>query len=48
MGEISEIGYKRTKKGEKIRSNELYREDEFNKILVDDGIEKTMLEKKCK
>lgn len=42
--EVSEIGYKRTKRGERKKPNELYRTDETGMILVDDGIHQTVLD----
>lgn len=44
MAEVDKIGYKRTKRGEKVQPNELYRFDEDGNILVDDGIEETVLD----
>lgn len=52
MAEVENIGYKRTKRGEKPMPNELYREGEIIYsdgtkhwgILVDDGIKKTVLD----
>jgi len=47
MAEVENIGYKRTKRGEKPMPNELYRTKDNKKdgeILVDDGIMKTALD----
>ncbi len=44
MAEVENVGYKRTKRGEKPMPNELYRTDENNLVLVDDGIELTALD----
>jgi len=44
MCEAELIGYKRTTRGPKETPNELYRQDEKGNILVDDGIEETILD----
>ena len=44
MAEVENIGYKRTKRGEKPMPNELYRLDDEGEILVDDGIQETALD----
>ena len=44
MAEVENIGYKRTKRGEKPMPNELYRTNDKGEILVDDGITKTALD----
>lgn len=44
MAEVENIGYKRTKRGEKLMPNELFRTDELNNILIDDNIFKTALD----
>ena len=44
MAETDLIGYKRTVRGEKITQNDLYRTDENGKILVDDGVEETIVD----
>lgn len=44
MAEVENIGYKRTKRNEKITNNELYRVDNTGQIIVDDGILKTALD----
>ena len=44
MCEAELIGYKRTIRGPKETANELYRQDEKGNILVDDGVEETILD----
>ena len=44
MAEAENIGYKRTKRGERSMPNELYRTDTNGDILFDDGIENTILD----
>ncbi|TNE34829.1 restriction endonuclease subunit M [bacterium] len=44
MAEVENIGYKRTKRGEKPMPNELYRVNEKGEILVDDGVKETALD----
>jgi len=44
MAEVDNIGYKRTKRGEKPMPNELYRINENNEVMVDDGIKETALD----
>lgn len=44
MAEVDDIGYKRTKKGEKPAPNELYRQNDKNEILVDDSVKETALD----
>lgn len=44
MAEVDNIGYKRTKRGEKKQPNDLYRIDETGKVMVDDGIKQTVLD----
>ena len=44
MAEADNVGYKRTKKGEKIKNNDLYRIDGDKEVLVDDGIKETILD----
>lgn len=44
MAEVENIGYKRTKRGEKPMPNELYRINDNNEILVDDGIKRSALD----
>lgn len=44
MVEVENVGYKRTKRGEKPTPNELFRTDKNNLVLVDDNIETTALD----
>lgn len=44
MAEAEEIGYKRTKRGEKKRPNELFQQDEHNNIIADTKDLKTILD----
>lgn len=44
MAEADNVGYKRSKRGEKITSNDLYRIDENGMVLVDDNIKETILD----
>lgn len=44
MAEADNIGYKRTKRGEKPMPNELFRSDNNDLIVVDDGIFSTILD----
>ena len=44
MAEVENIGYKRTKRGEKPMPNELYRTNDKGEILVDDDVMKTALD----
>lgn len=44
MAEVDNIGYKRTKRGEKEQSNDLYRIDSSKQIIVDDGELNTVLD----
>jgi type I restriction enzyme M protein len=44
MAEVENIGYKRTKRGEKTTPNELYRINEKGEVLVDDNIKETALD----
>ena len=44
MAEADNIGYKRTKRGEKPMPNDLYRVGVNNDILVDDGKKTTILD----
>jgi len=44
MAEVENIGYKRTKRGEKPMPNELYRVNEKGEVLVDDGKTETALD----
>lgn len=44
MAEVENIGYKRTKRGEKPMPNELFRINDKGEVLVDDGVMKTALD----
>ena len=44
MAEVENIGYKRTKRGEKLMPNELYRMNDKGEVLIDDGVTKTVLD----
>jgi len=44
MAEVENIGYKRTKRGEKLMPNELYRTNDKNEVLIDDGKTETVLD----
>lgn len=44
MAEVENIGYKRTKRGEKPMPNELFRINDKGEVSVDDGITKTALD----
>lgn len=44
MAELDNVGYKRTKRGEKPMPNDLYRTDSVGKIIVDDGLLLTTLD----
>lgn len=44
MAEVENIGYKRTKRGEKPMPNELYRTNDKGEVLVDDGVLETTLD----
>ncbi len=44
MAEVENVGYKRTKRGEKPMPNELYRINDNGMVLVDDGIKETALD----
>jgi len=44
MCEAEQIGYKRTTRGPKETPNELYRTDDKGNVLVDDGVETTILD----
>ena len=44
MAEVENIGYKRTKRGEKPMPNELFRINEKGEVLVDDGKTETALD----
>ena len=44
MAEVENVGYKRTKRGEKPMPNELYRVNKKGVVLVDDGFKETALD----
>ena len=44
MAEVENIGYKRTKRGERPKPNELFRTDDNGVVLVDDGVMETALD----
>lgn len=44
MAEVENVGYKRTKRGEKPMPNELFRTNDKSEVLVDDGVMKTALD----
>lgn len=44
MSEVENIGYKRSKRGEKLMPNELYRIGDNGMVLVDDDIKETVLD----
>lgn len=44
MAEVENIGYKRTKRGEKPMPNELYRMNDKGEVFVDDGKKETVLD----
>jgi type I restriction enzyme M protein len=44
MAEVEHVGYKRTKRGEKLMPNDLYRLNGDNEIAVDDGVKETALD----
>lgn len=44
MAEADNVGYKRSKRGEKIAPNDLYRTNGDGMVLVDDGIKETILD----
>lgn len=44
MAEVENIGYKRTKRGEKSMPNELYRLNVDGEVIVDDGMKETALD----
>lgn len=44
MAEADEVGYKRSKRSEKKRPNDLFRSDNSGMVLVDDGIKDTILD----
>ncbi|MCJ7600114.1 MAG: SAM-dependent methyltransferase [Desulfobulbaceae bacterium] len=44
MAEVDHIGYKRTKRGEQLMPNDLYRLQDDGNMIVDDGIRETALD----
>ena len=44
MAEVENVGYRRTKRGEKPMPNELFRVNEKDEVLVDDGVKETALD----
>jgi len=44
MAEADNIGYKRSKRGEKLMPNELFRADQSGVVQVNDGVEDTILD----
>lgn len=44
MSEVENVGYKRTKRGEKPMPNELYRTNDKGEVIVDDGKLETVLD----
>lgn len=44
MADVENVGYKRTKRGEKPMPNDLYRVNHKGEVLVDDGIKETALD----
>lgn len=44
MADVNNVGYKRTKRSERKQPNELFRTSEDGTVLVDDGIETTVLD----
>lgn len=44
MADVNKVGYKRTKRSERKQPNELYRTSEDGNVMVDDGIETTVLD----
>ena len=44
MAEVDDVGYKRTKRGEKPMPNDLYRLNTDGEIAVDDGTKETALD----
>ena len=44
VAEAQNIGYKRSKRGEKDAPNDLYRADTYGRALIDDGINLTILD----
>ncbi|MBT7296479.1 N-6 DNA methylase, partial [Candidatus Woesearchaeota archaeon] len=44
MAEVENIGYKRTTRSEKITENDLYRMNDKNEIIIDDGVKEKVLD----
>ncbi len=44
MAEVENVGYKRTKRGEKLQPNDLYRVDPKGKVLINDDVQETALD----
>lgn len=44
MAEAEHVGYKRTKRSEQKRPNDLFRVDDLGKVIVDDGLKETVLD----
>jgi len=44
MAEVENVGYKKTKRGEKPMPNDLFRTDDKGNILVDDSVQETALD----
>jgi type I restriction enzyme M protein len=44
MAEVENVGYKRTKRGEKPMPNELFRVNTKGEVMVDDGVKETALD----
>ena len=44
MAEVDNVGYKRTKRGEKPMPNDLFRSDSTGKIIIDDGKKESVLD----
>ena len=44
MAEATNIGYKRTKRGEKAMPNDLYRLNQDGEVIIDDNVKTTILD----
>ena len=44
MAEVDNVGYKRTKRGEKTMPNELFRLNDKGEVMVEDGVKETALD----
>ena len=44
MSEVENVGYKRTKRGENKKPNDLFRTNSSGEVIVDDGVKKTVLD----